>query len=67
MHVYTLCFILDLQSLWNLRMRGRTSKSVRNILNDVCTTTLGNVWASPWHLRENVIAVWFLKTDFYAF
>ena len=43
MHVYTpilhvlhsICKACD-----NLCMRGRTSKSARNILNDVCTTTL---------------------------
>ena len=45
MHVYTpilhvlhsICKACD-----NLRMRGRTSKSARNISNDVRTTTLGN-------------------------
>ena len=45
MHVYTpilhvlhsICKACD-----NLRMRGRTSKSARNILNDVRTTTLGS-------------------------
>ena len=46
---------------------GRTSKSARNILNDVRTTTLGNVWASFWHFLETMVAVWFLKKNFHAF
>ena len=52
MHVYTpilhvlrsICKACD-----NLRMRGRTSKSARNISNDVRTTT-GNAWQL--HLQE---------------
>ena len=48
----------------NLHMRGRTSKSARNISNDVRNTTLA---ASPWHLLQTVIAIWFLKTNFHTF
>ena len=62
------CFIHSIcKACDNLRMRGRTSKSARNILNDLRTTTLGNVWASFWHLLETMVAVWFLKTNFHAF
>ena len=62
------CFIHSIcKACDNLRIRGHTSKSARNILNDVCTTTLGNVWASFWHLLETTVAVWFLKTNFHAF
>ena len=45
MHVYTLILFV-LHSIYkacdNLHMRGRTSKSARNILNDVRTTTLSS-------------------------
>ena len=61
MHVYTpiihvfhsICKACD-----NLRMRGRTSKSARNISNDV-RTILQRLAASRWHLLQTVIVVWF--------
>ena len=67
MHVYTPCFTLHLQSLSdNLCLRGRTSKSMRNILNDIRTTTLGSFTLT--FAQETVIAsIWFLKTNFHAF
>ena len=49
----------------NLRVRGRTSKSALNLfLNDLRTTTLGNVWTSPWYLFEMSD---FYKSDFTQF
>ena len=45
MHVYTpILHVLhsNCKACNNLRMHGRTSKSARNILNDVRTTTLGS-------------------------
>ena len=62
------CFIHSIcKACDNLRMRGRTSKSARNILNDVRTTTLGNVWTSFWHLLEPRLPYGFYKPFFTPF
>ena len=63
MHVYTpILHVLHL-------ICKACDNNVRRKACEIFQTTyaLQRLAASPWHLLQTVIAVWFLKTNFHAF